>query len=101
MHLPRAVDREPDEKLVLAEERGPRKIEEGSVGLDRVLGSLSGLEVVLGELDCAPKEVEPHQRRLTSLPGDRHLGDRVVSLDQLAQVRIEQIVRHAKARAWV
>ncbi len=47
------------------------------------------------------KKSSAHQRRLAALPRDRHLGHARVRLDQLAQVRLEQLVGHAEARARV
>src|SRR5262245_55470780 len=47
--LPRAVNREAHEEVVLAEERGPVGIEKGAVRLDRVLGPLTRLQIKVDE----------------------------------------------------
>lgn len=49
--LRRAVYRQPHEEAVLGEERGPRIVEEGAVGLDRVHDPLAWLLQRLGQLD--------------------------------------------------
>ena len=47
------------------------------------------------------EEVEAHQCRLASLPGDHHLGGPCVRLDQLPEIGLEQLVGHAEARARI
>ncbi len=101
VQLARAVDRDPDQDLVLAEERRPLLVEQGRVRLDRVQCALAGLEVLRRQLDRPAEEVEAHQRGLAPLPGDHHLGNARVGLDQLADVRLEQVVGHAEARPGV
>src|SRR6185295_16879902 len=91
------VDRDPDEEVVVLEERGPLFVEECPVRLDRVHRALSGLKAALSELDRAPEEIHTHERRFPALPGDRDFGDTGVGLDQLLDVCLEQLVRHAEA----
>ena len=98
---PRTVDRDPDEDVVLLEERRPLLVEEGAVGLDRVDGALAGPEVTVRQLDRTTEEVDAHEGRLAALPGDRHLRNARMRLDQLADVRLEQLVGHTEARARI
>ena len=49
---------------------------------------MPGRRVALGDLDGPPVEVDPHQRRLASLPGDRHVRC-LVGIDQLHDVALE------------
>jgi len=51
-------------------------------------------------IQCATIEVDAHQRRLATLPGDGDLR-RAVGLDQLAQVRLEHLIAHAEALAGI
>ncbi|HEY5661766.1 MAG TPA: hypothetical protein VIR59_13350 [Gaiellaceae bacterium] len=76
VQLPLPVDREPDQEVVLLEERGPLLVEKRPVRLQRVRRPLARLQVLLRQLDRAAEEVEPHQRRLAALPRDRHLQGR-------------------------
>ena len=99
--LARAVDRDPDEELVLLEERRPLLVELGAVGLDRVLRPLPRLQVVVDQLDGAAEELEPHQRRLATLPRDLHDRNAGVRLDQLTDVGLEQLVGHPEAAARI
>jgi hypothetical protein len=48
----------------------------------------------------APVEVEPHQRRLATLPGDGDLG-RVLRFDGLLDVRLHHFVRHPERAVWI
>ena len=48
----------------------------------------------------APEEVEAHERGLAALPGDRDLG-RPVRLEELADVQLQHLVRHAESAARV
>jgi hypothetical protein len=82
----------PHEEAVLGEERGPRIVKEGAVGLDRVHDPLAWLLQRLGQLDRAPEEVQAHHRRLAALPGHDHLRRGGVRLDQLAQVQLKQVI---------
>ena len=52
------------------------------------------------QLERAAEEVEPHERRLAALPGERD-GVCMVGLDQLPDVLLEDVVRHPKSRARV
>ncbi len=70
VQLPRPVDRDPDQELVLPEERGPLLVQQRPVGLNRVDSPLARLQILLRQLDRAPEEPDPHHRRLAALPGD-------------------------------
>ena len=92
--LARAVDRDANQEVVLAQERGPLCVELGGIGLDRVRRPLTRLQVAIDKLNRAAEEVEPHQRRLAALPRDLHHRNPGVRFDQLPNVRLEQLVRH-------
>ena len=96
----RSVHREADQEPVLPEERAPVPRRSCAVGLDRVLDRLAGLPVALDQLDRAPEEVEAHERRLTALPGDRHRR-RLVRLEQLLDVQLQEVVLHPEPRTRV
>src|SRR3954452_23046142 len=90
------VDRDPDQEVLVLEERGPLLVEERPVGLDRVRRPLAGLKTVFSQLDRAAEEIDAHEGRFPALPGDGDFGDAGVRLDQLLDVRIEQFARHAE-----
>ena len=85
MELPRAVDAETNQEIVLLEEGAPLIIQKDAVGLKSVLHNLAGLTVLFDEFDGAPEKVDLHQRRLAALPRHRYRG-RAVGLQQLTQV---------------
>ena len=101
VNLARTVDRDPDEEVVLLEEGRPSVVQLGAVGLDRVLRPLPRLQVVVDQLDRAAEELEPHQRRLATLPCDLHDRDACVRLDQLTDVRLQQLIGHPEATARI
>ena len=97
----RPVDRDADEHAVVLEERRPLLVDQRAVRLDRVARPLARAQVLVRELDRAAEELDAHQRRLAALPGDRHLRHGCMCLDQLSDVRLEQLIRHPEARAGV
>jgi len=99
--LARAVDRNADQKIVLAQKRSPVHIELRTVGLDRVRGALARLEVPIDDLDRPPEEIESHQRRFAALPGDVHDRDMRMGFDELTDVGLEQLVGHPEPAARV
>jgi len=99
--VPRSVDRDPDQVVVVPEELSPLGVEQRPVRLDRMDGALARLEVCLRDRDRASEEVEPHQRRLAALPRDRHLRCACMGLDQLTQVCVQLLVGHPEAAVRV
>ena len=93
MDFARAVDAQPNQKIVFLEERAPVVIEKDAVGLEGVLHHLAGPAVLFNQFDGAPEEIELHQRRLAALPRHRHLG-RAVRLQQLPDVGLERGLGH-------
>ncbi|MCK7468675.1 MAG: hypothetical protein MZU91_11550 [Desulfosudis oleivorans] len=49
--------------------------------------------------DGAPEEVEPHERRLAALPGDRRPRRACVRLDRLPDVALHDLVGHPEVAA--
>ena len=96
----RAVDRDADQEVLCGEELRPLVVDEGAVGLDRVLDDLVGPAVALDEVDHSAEELDTHERRLAALPGDRDLGV-AVRLEQLPDVRLQQPVVHPERAAGV
>ncbi len=89
-----AVDAEADEEVVLGEELAPLVVEQDAVGLERVLHHLVGPAVLLDQLDRLAKELDAHQGRFATLPGDGDVRC-PVRLEQLADVRLQRGGRHA------
>ncbi len=98
--LPGAVDGKADEDIVLLQERCPGAVDQKTVGLEGLPHDLIGTPVFLDRLERSTEEVELHQRRLASLPGDRHLG-RIVRLEQLTDVGVERFFRHPTSAVGV
>ncbi len=95
-----SVETDAHQETVLLEEATPFVVQRGAVGLDRVLDRLPRTPVLLDELDRAAEEVQPHEGRLAALPGEVHFRC-LMGLEQLADVVLEQVVRHAEAAAGV
>ncbi len=93
MQVPRPVDRDADEELVLGQELAPFVVDEDAVGLEGVRDAFA-VAVVLLELHGAPEEVHPHERRLAALPGEVDLGD-VLRLDVSPDVGFQRFLVHA------
>ena len=96
----RTVDAEAYQKVVLPKERGPFIVDQRAVGLDGVLNGHPGSEVFSLVCDRPAKEIQAHQRGLAALPGHDHLRY-LVSFDELADIALQHLVRHAEAAARV
>ena len=88
VNLPRAVDRDPDEELVLLQKRSPLVIEQRTVRLQRVQDPLPRLRVLLLQLDRAAEELQAHDRRLATLPRDHDLRSPRVPIEELADIDV-------------
>lgn len=95
IHLPRAVDAQTNEKVLLAQELAPFVVEQRAVGLQRVVNLLPAGVLPLKRNGLA-KEIDAEQRRLASLPGKADLGH-VLPVDVLPDVRFENVVGHTPA----
>jgi hypothetical protein len=94
VQLAGAVDAEPNEDVVLGEERGPLVVEQGAVGLDGALDLPALGQGVPLDLECSAEEVESHQSGLATLPGEGHEGD-LLRLNRLANESLGDLVGHA------
>src|SRR5271169_2854325 len=74
MDLARSINAQPNQKIVLFEERAPFIIEKDAVSLEGVFDGLLGPAVLFDELNGAPEEVYFHQGRLAALPRHGHRG---------------------------
>ena len=101
VHLPRPVDRDADQEVVLLQEPAPLVVEQGAVGLDRVEDPLARRGVLAFQLDGPPEEIQAHHRGLAALPGDHHLRGPRVPLEQLANIRLLQVFGHPEPAARV
>ena len=88
-----AVHAQPDQKIVLLEERAPFIIQKNAVGLKGVFHGLLGPTVFFDEFDGTPEELDFHQCRLATLPRHRNCW-RAVRLQQLADVGLERGIGH-------
>src|SRR5690606_14152559 len=78
------------------QELPPLAIEQYAVCLESVMNRPPVGESFL-QRDRAPKEIHPHQRRLAPLPCEVNLR-RVLTLDDLTNVRLQHLVAHAEPR---
>ena len=101
VHLPRPVDRDADQEVVLLQERAPLVIEQGAVRLDRVEDPLARRGVLAFQLDRPPEEIQAHHRGLAALPGDHHLRGPRVALEQLTDIRLLQVFGHPEPAARI
>ena len=72
-----AVDGHAHEEVVLGQERCPVIVDQGAVGLDRVLDDLSRAPMLFDEVHHVPVEAHSHHRGLAALPRQGHLGGSV------------------------
>ncbi len=100
VQLARPVDAEPDEVVVLGEERAPRVVEQDAVGLERALDRHARGHAALFGRARPPEEVETHQRRLAALPGQGHLRH-PLRPGGLRDVRFHDLVGHAEVASRV
>ena len=100
VQVARAVEAEPDEVVVLGEEGAPLVVEEHAVGLDGALDRHAGGHAAAFGRACPAEEVEPHQRGLSALPGQRHLRD-LLRASGLGDERLHHLVAHAEVAARV
>ena len=98
VQMPRTVDADADEVVVLLEECRPFVVDQRAVGLNGVQHALMRLAVLVRQLDGAAKEVQAAQHRLAALPRDVHLGTGG-GLHQLPDVGLQQRLRHQRAFA--
>lgn len=89
----RAVDADADQELLPGQERTPRVVQQGAVGLDRVLHLLSRPLEPLGQGHGVLEERQATQGGFTALPADRH---RAVGLgvQEVGQPRAQRVVGH-------
>ena len=101
VHLPRAVDRDADQEVVLLQERAPLVVQQGAVGLDRVEDPLARPRVLVFQLDGPAEKVQAHHGRLAALPGHDHLRHPRVRLHELADIGLLQPGGHPELTARV
>ena len=94
VHPTGPVDRQPDQEVVLGQERTPLVVQQRSVGLDRVQDTLPRTGELLGQLHAAGEELQPLQGRLPALIRHRHLSIRRMGSEQLPQVRLVHLRCH-------
>ena len=78
----------------------PLIIQQGAVGLQRVVDAHARLAMLLLEFHCAPEKVQPHKRRFAPLPGKGDVGD-ALGRNVLPRVFLQQVIGHAEATAGV
>ena len=100
VNFSRAVDAQADEKIIFLEKGAHLVVELGAVGLHGVLEALVGPSVFLGVLHRLLKKLQAHQGRLAALPGDGDFRS-LVTFEQLLEVSLQQLIRHAKAAAGI
>jgi hypothetical protein len=93
MEVPGAVHGEADEEVVVVEEPAPFVIEKNAVCLEGVLDTGPGPRIPLLHLQRTPEELQPHQGRFSSLPGNRHMGD-AMPLNGLADKLLHHLIGH-------
>ena len=77
------------------QEFAPLVVEQRAIGLESVFHAHARPLVLLLELDRLLEEVQPHQRRLAPLPGERDLRD-LLRFDILPGVLFEHRLGHAE-----
>jgi hypothetical protein len=91
------IQAQADKEAVLMKELTPLVIEKDAVGLERILNRSARLLMLLLKFHGASEEIEPHQGRLTSLPGDGYLGN-LVRFKKLLDIGPVNIIRSSGNR---
>ncbi len=89
-----------DKEVVFMEESAPLVIEEDAVGLEGVLDPGARLLIFFLELHGPAEEIEPHQGRLASLPGDGHLRN-LVGFEKLPDIGLVHLIGHPETTAGI
>ena len=100
MHGLRAIQTQPDQEVLFAEEVAPGHIQEDAVGLHRMLDRNAWTSVLFDVVHRALEEVQPHQGRFATLPGNRHFWG-TLRFKRLADVGFEGLIAHTKAAVGV
>ena len=100
VHILRTVQADAEQEVVLGEELAPVVIEGDGVGLQGVGDAHAWALVLLLVAHRLAEKVQAHQRRLAALPSEVDLID-LLRLDVLADVFLEQAVRHAEFAAGI
>ncbi len=100
VQLARPVDAQAHQVVVLREESGPLVVEEHAVGLERALDRHAGGHATGFGRARPAEEVEPHERRLPALPGERHLRG-LLGPRGLRDEGLHHLVGHAEVAARI
>lgn len=100
VQLPRSVDTQADEEVMVVEEAAPCLIDQYAVGLEGVLDRGPGLPAPVLQLYGPSKKIESHERRLAPLPGNGHPGH-LVRFEKLPNKCFMNLVRHPEIAARV
>ena len=95
MQCARAVQADPNQKMLVVKELAPLIVEQRAVGLQRVLNAHSRLFIFLLQGYRLAEKIQPHERWLATLPGKNHFGH-LLGLDILAGVVFQHFIRHAE-----
>ena len=99
VEMRRAIDADPDQVVVFAEEGCPVIVDQRAVGLYRVPHPLLRAPVLLGQFDRTAIEVEPAQHRLAALPHELDIIPR--RREMLPDMILQNIERHQVALAGI
>jgi len=95
VQLPLSVQTDADEEIMFLEERTPLIGQQSAVGLHGVHDLHARPPVFLRQLHRAAIEIQAHKGGLSPLPGNDHLIG-LVGFDELMNVILQQLVRHAE-----
>ncbi len=95
MQVAGTIQAQANQKSVFFEKGAPFIVQQSPIGLQGVFESHAGSPVLILELDRFSEEIQPHQGRLSALPGHRHLGA-AVAFDQLLDISLQHFFAHAE-----
>src|SRR5258706_16376244 len=85
---------------MLAEKAAPFVIEDRTIGLQCILNVHTRSLILLLELHRQPKEIQTHQCRFTTLPGESNFGN-TLGFNILTGVVLQQVTRHAESASRI
>ena len=77
------------------EEPAPLIVKKDTIGLESILDPCAGFRILLLEFYGAPEKIKTHERWLTSLPRDNHLGN-LVGFEKLPDIRFMHLIGHVE-----
>ena len=84
-----------DQEVILMKKPAPFVIQKNTIGLEVVFNTGARFFVFILKLQGTSKKIEPHESRLSSLPGHGHLRN-LMGFEKLPDIGLMNLIGHAK-----